>query len=51
MEALSDGERRREREGGRSGGLQAGGVGMGVRESFLISFSPHVYISSAGSAL
>lgn len=51
VEALSDGERRREREGGRSGGLQGGGVGMGVRESFLISFSPHVYISSAGSAL
>lgn len=34
-----------------SGGLWGGGVGMGARESFLISFSPHVYISPAGSAL
>lgn len=51
MEALSDGEGRNEREGGRSGGLQGGGVGIGVRESFLISFSPHVYISPSGSAL
>lgn len=51
MEALSDGEGRKEREGGRSRGLKDGGVGMGVRESFLISFSSHAYISPAGSAL
>lgn len=37
--------------GGRSRGMEGGGVGMGARESFLISFSPHVYISPAGSAL
>lgn len=51
MEALSEGRGEGRGEEVGAGGLRGGGVGMGARESFLISFSPHVYISPAGSAL